>query len=165
MGGRKTLRETGGGEIVVLGKRFQFAITGMLLAGTRGRVVGHENLNQRLARGLDLQAVGVDHHVVFRFADTGSGIDTGADVDYAEPADSDGSFVLLMTECGNGNAVQPRGIEDRGTCRYRDLLIVDGKRDFPDRRHTAPPTLQTPVGQRLPFTCMSTSSRKCRRTD
>ena len=58
----------------------------------------------------------------------------------------------------------PRGVEDRGPARDRDVAAVDRERDL-IAHAVAPIRKQTPAGQTCPSTCASTSSGKCFMTE
>jgi len=93
-------------------------------------MVGHQEFDQRVAGGEHAVGRGLNFHSVFCGADAGCGVDTGADVDHADAANSDWVFVLLMAEGGDGDAIHARGIEDGGTGGDGHGKAVDGEGDI-----------------------------------
>ncbi len=104
---------------------FEFAISGIDLAGAGRWMIGHQKFEDGLARVENFFGIGGDLHAGFDRANEGSGEDAGTGFDAAEAADTYGSFVLEMAERGDGDAVDARGVEDGGARGEADGLAVD----------------------------------------
>ena len=74
--------------------------------------------------------VGLHRHAGFRLSNTGGGIHALAHIHDADAAYAHRVFILLVTESGDGNAVDPRRVEDRRAGRDRNLPAVDGEVNF-----------------------------------
>ena len=91
-------------------------------------MVRHQQFDESAARARDFRRGGRDRSCPSSAGRTHEAVRTRrADIDDADPANSDGHFVLLMTESGDANAVEARGVEDRRARRDGNLATVNRK--------------------------------------
>jgi hypothetical protein len=142
----KAFGETGLRDAVGGGKEFEFTVLRMDVAGTGRRMVRHEQFYDRFPYICHLGGIGGDNHLIFGRPDAGGGENPPPSLNYANAADADRRFILLVTQGWDGNAVQTSGIEDRRTCRYGNGASVDCQTNV---GHSYTSLIgQTPSGQR-----------------
>src|SRR6266851_9784 len=166
--GVSAMRETRLLDASDAGEVLQFAVSRLLLASTRRRMVRHEQLDQGVTRSSHLIGRGLHRHAGFNLTNTGRGIHTLADVDYADAAYAHRIFVLLVAEGWDWNPMEAGSIENGGSRRNRHGHAVNGELNLGGGlgTHAVPPCgKQTPAGQRRLVRCSSTTSRKCFSTD
>src|SRR5713226_1750578 len=130
---------------------------------------GEEQFDQHSARVTHARSAGLDVHAGLNRPDTRRREDPRAHVHNAHAADADRRLVLLMTERGDANRVQPCRIENGGSRRHGNFLPVNREFDLALWAHAcrAPPARasvpekHTPDGHSRRAICASTSCRKC----
>lgn len=77
-------------------------------------MIRHQQFQESTPDALDVVGGCLHLHTGLDVPDTGGSVDALANVDHTQAADSYWFFVLLMTECGNGDAAFLSRFEDRG---------------------------------------------------
>jgi hypothetical protein len=127
---REPFGETRIGDAIVVGQGLKLAIAGFLLAGARRRVIRHQQFDDGSPRANHFFRIGANHHFVFGGAHAGGCQNSAAGIHEANAANSDGSFILLVAEGGDRDAIQTRGIEDGGTSGHGNCMSIDGQCDI-----------------------------------
>src|SRR2546423_1560775 len=80
-------------------------ISGILVTCARGRMIGHDEFEKRLASAQNCFRIGDYFHAGFDRTDARGSEDARAGVHHAEATNADGSLILQMAERGDVDAV------------------------------------------------------------
>ena len=89
-------------------------------------MIGHQPFEQRAPHVANLVGISGHRHAFFGRPNAGRAQDASACFDDAQSADTDGRFVLLMAQRGDGDPLESRGVEHRRPARHGDCLPIDG---------------------------------------
>ena len=180
--GDRSLCKASLGDTCGLCQPFEFAISRLFLSRARRGMIGHQQLEQGLARMQDFVRMGDDFHAGFDRAHARSRKDACAGVHNTQAANAHRRLVLQVAQRGNVDAAHPSRLEDRRAVWHAHGFPIDREVNHPRRcGRTGPihgriPTRwaspahdravkHTPLGHCPCSTCASTSARKCFSTD
>jgi hypothetical protein len=107
------------------GLDFEFAIAAGTLARAGAGMIAHQKFQQHAAVFFDPGAGGEDRHAGLGGAHAGGRENLLPAIGGADAADARGALILRVAQRGNGDAAEPRGVEDGRARFHGDRLVVD----------------------------------------
>src|ERR1700722_11138942 len=92
----RAFRETRLRDSGLLRQTLEFAVSRMLLASARGRMIRHQQLDQRTAYARHGLGVGLDRHALLGLTNARSCENSLTDIHYADPAHAHRILILLV---------------------------------------------------------------------
>jgi hypothetical protein len=90
-------------------------------------MVRHQKFHQSAANSHDSLGIRLDGHPLLRLTNAGSGVNSLAYVHYAHAAHPHGILILLVAQCGDGNALDTGSVKNSSALRDGHGRAVDGQ--------------------------------------